>query len=291
LGEKILGKRLFQYCLHASERVIEKIRKLIGFMPRLSYLEFHLTDHCNLNCKGCGHFAPIAEKKFADLDEFKRDMEQLRKLFSTVQKIVLMGGEPLLHPQIEAFLFATRSFFPKANIIIYTNGILLPQMSETFWNACRTCSVDIDITVYPPVKQKESALIQLVKSKGLGVFTHSVTLFYAFYNKKGDTCANKAFKKCHKRWYNPMLREGKMFVCHKPATIRYFNERYNLKIPTDGFVDIYTHGLSGWDVKEQLDIAPTTCCYCTLGWDVIPVFPWKPSRLVMQDWDPLAIQA
>ena len=26
--------------------------------------ELHLVDHCNLNCRGCTHFSPLAEKKF-----------------------------------------------------------------------------------------------------------------------------------------------------------------------------------------------------------------------------------
>ena len=35
--------------------------------PVLDYVEFHLTDHCNLNCAGCTHFAPYADKRFADI--------------------------------------------------------------------------------------------------------------------------------------------------------------------------------------------------------------------------------
>lgn len=282
---------LLQYWHHSGERILERIRKAAGSKPSLSYLELHLADHCNLNCRGCSHFSPIAEKRFADLKEYERDMKQLQILFSTIHKIVLMGGEPLLNPQIDAFLFLTRSSFPKANILIYTNGILLPQMPETFWNACRACSVGIDITLYPPLKQKESALIQLVKNNGLRVYVHSVTFFHAFYNRKGDTDSSVAFKKCRNRWYTPLLKEGKIYICPKPATINYFNEKYDLKVPRTGFVDINAPGLNGWDVKEQLNKASSICCYCTLGWDVIPVFPWTTSKQILQDWDALADQA
>jgi hypothetical protein len=246
------NKSLFEYWYG----VLDKIRKVAGSKPHLSYLELHLADHCNLNCKGCSHFSPIAEKRFADLNEHERDMKQLQKLFSTIHKIVLMGGEPLLNPQIDSFLFVTRSCFPKANILIYTNGILLPQMSETFWNACRACSVGIDVSLYPPLKQKESALIQLVEDNGLKVYVHSVTFFYAFYNRNGDTDSSAAFKKCRNRF--PMLKEGKIYICPEPATINYFNEKYDLKVPRTGFADIYAPGLNGWDVKEQLNKASST---------------------------------
>lgn len=31
--------------------------------PRLESFQVHLTDVCNLNCKGCGHFSNIAKEK------------------------------------------------------------------------------------------------------------------------------------------------------------------------------------------------------------------------------------
>ena len=270
---------------------MERLRKTAGLKPSLPYLEFHLADHCNLNCKGCDHFSPIAEKRFADLNDYKRDIKQLQRLFSKVDTIALMGGEPLLNPQIVSFLFATRSCFSEANVVIRTNGILLPQMSETFWNTCRICSVGIAITIYPPLKEKESDLIQLVKDNDLRVFVQSATSFHAFYNRKGDTDPKAAFKRCRVRWYTPMLRAGRIYICPKIASISYFNEKFGLKIPETGFVDIYTPGLNGWDLKSKLNEPSSACCYCALGWNVLPVFPWGTSNLVLHDWDALAKQA
>ncbi len=283
--EKVAGSKLLKLLVARGKRMLETIEKVAGYRPALRYLEFHLADHCNLNCKGCGHFSPIAEKRFADLDDYKRDLKQLRKLFSNVYIIALMGGEPLLNPQIDSFLFATRSCFPSASIRIVTNGILLPQMPETFWNACRRCSVEIRITIYPPLKEKEPALVKLVQDNGLRAVTELVTTFHAFYNRKGDTDQKEAFKRCRERWFTPMLREGKIYVCPKPATLRYFNDKYHLKIPITGFVNIYAPGLNGWDVRERLNEASSVCCYCTLGWDAIPVLPWGISKNALQDWD------
>lgn len=286
--EKIAGLKLPKLLVAFGKKMWETIGKVVGFKPPFHYLEFHLADHCNLNCKGCGHFSPIAEKRFADLNDYKRDMKQLQRLFSTIRTIVLMGGEPLLNPQIDSFLFVTRHYFPKATIRISTNGILLPYMSETFWKACRTCSVEFIVTIYPPLKEKKSDFVQFVQNNDLRVFINSVTSFHAFYNRKGDTDQKAAFKRCRERWYTPMLREGKIYICPIPATLSYFNDKYDLKIPGTGFVDIYTPGLSGWDVRDQLDEPSSTCCYCTLGWDIIPVFSWEASKLVLQDWDALS---
>lgn len=268
-----------------AKGILDRTRRMAGLKPDLLNLEFHLADHCNLNCKGCSHFAPIADKRFADLDDYTRDLKQLQRLFSSIDKIRLMGGEPLLNPQIESFVLTTRTIFPRAKIRICTNGILLPKMPEKFWDACRTCSASIDITVYPPLKGEASALERLVKDEGINVNVWCVNSFQAFFNGKGDTDAKAAFKRCREREYMPMLRDGKIHICPKPATILYFNERFGLNVPRTGHVDIYEPGLDGWDILCRLNEASAGCRYCTLGWDVIPVFPWSPSNLVLEDWD------
>ena len=269
---------------YRDNKTLERIRKAAALKPSLSYFEFHLTDHCNMNCKGCDHFAPLAKPRFAHLDEYKRDLKQLQTLFSNIQKIVLMGGEPLLHQQIEAFLYATRSAFPKAQIRIVTNGMLLPSMPDTFWEACKACSARINVSLYPPMKERELALIQLGKSKELKMRIHSSTHFKAFYNRKGDTNPQTAFKKCRSRLYTPMLRGGKLYICPRAATIDYFNKKFGLTLPST-FIDIHTPGIEGWSIKEELNKASELCRYCTFGWDDIPTFTWGKSRGIITDWE------
>ena len=43
--------------------------------------EISLAEHCNLNCYGCDHFAPLAKPEFADLEESRRDLTRLAELF------------------------------------------------------------------------------------------------------------------------------------------------------------------------------------------------------------------
>lgn len=112
-------------------------RSLSLLRTELPYLEFHLTDHCNLNCKGCAHYSPMASDHYADLYQLEKDLQRLAQLFRNIRLIRLMGGEPLLHPDVDRFIRTTRSAFPKSRIGIVTNGILLPQASQAFWDACR----------------------------------------------------------------------------------------------------------------------------------------------------------
>ena len=50
------------------------LQKMRG--PYISF-EYHLNDHCNLNCKGCDHFSPLAEEKFTNYEQFEKDMFSL----------------------------------------------------------------------------------------------------------------------------------------------------------------------------------------------------------------------
>jgi molybdenum cofactor biosynthesis enzyme MoaA len=119
----------------------ERILKALRLKPFLRYVEVHLVDHCNLNCGGCSHFSPIAREWFADVDQYEKDMHRLAELFRNVNTVRLMGGEPLLHPQIESFVTITRHYLPKADVRVVTNGLLLPAMQEPFWEICRSNSV------------------------------------------------------------------------------------------------------------------------------------------------------
>ncbi|MBR1396428.1 MAG: hypothetical protein IJ563_02715 [Selenomonadaceae bacterium] len=59
----------------------------------LPYLEFHIADQCNLNCKACEHYSGLVkEPKFPDFDKFSKDMEQLHKFIDDIGVIRIMGA-------------------------------------------------------------------------------------------------------------------------------------------------------------------------------------------------------
>src|ERR1017187_8623729 len=103
--------------------------------PVLPYVEIHLADHSNLNCKGCGHFSSIASKWFVDLKHLSADLDRMSPLFGNSGRIRLMGGEPLLHAGVTEAIAEARRFFPRADIRLVTNGVLLPTLDDRSWPA------------------------------------------------------------------------------------------------------------------------------------------------------------
>jgi MoaA/NifB/PqqE/SkfB family radical SAM enzyme len=250
--------------------------------PILNYLELHLTDHCNLNCKGCGHFCPIAGEWFANIEQHAKDMEQLSKLFSKITKIRLMGGEPLLHPDVTSFLSVTRHWFPASDIRLVTNGILLPQMPDSFWAVCQSTRIAIDMTVYPPLRQRATEWIELVQKKEIPVYPAFAEEFSAHMNLRGDSDPQEAFRICRKLRRCIFLQQGKLYICAIPAMVHYFNKKYGTHIKESGFVDIHQPGLTGWKTLEVLSLPAEVCCYCSYDF---PTYPWAVSERTMKEWD------
>lgn len=265
---------------------VNNILKMLKIRPVLSHIEVHLVDHCNLNCKGCDHFAPIADKWFADLNVYVRDLRQLQKLFSRVYTIRLLGGEPLLHPDIVNFLLSTRSLFPNTKIEIMTNGILLEKMPDSFWNGCKQTSTEIILDVYPPLYQKEECLLKLAEAKGVRIINSRVQSFQAFLNLNGDSDPNLSFRQCSYRSIH-QLKEGKIFTCVVPMVVPYFNKRYGTNLPSAGWIDIHAPNLTGWDILNMLDNCFSTCRYCLTAKEQLANagFPWSTSSLQMSEWE------
>jgi ABC-2 type transport system ATP-binding protein len=98
------------------KRTVQNIYfRLSGRKMRWSALRFeiHLTDKCNLNCAGCLHFSSLCdEADFLDISEYEKDLQRISQLTEgKIADIRILGGEPLLHPEVNVFLELTRKYF------------------------------------------------------------------------------------------------------------------------------------------------------------------------------------
>ena len=127
--------------------------------PVLDYIESEIAEFCNLNCRGCSDFSNLAEKKeFYELEEFRKDYLRLSQLFSGVEKIRLMGGEPLLNERLDEYVLVCREIFPQADIRIVSNGLLIPKLTDDVLEVIRDNGVKFDISNYPPTRKMLSRI-------------------------------------------------------------------------------------------------------------------------------------
>src|SRR5438045_9060842 len=89
-------------------------------------VEINVAEHCNLSCRACSHMSPVHVKSFADADVVARDLTTLAPSYHA--KVVrLLGGEPLLHPDLGAVIDAVRGSGVCDRVTLVTNGVLLPR--------------------------------------------------------------------------------------------------------------------------------------------------------------------
>lgn len=248
-----------------------------------------IVKHCNLNCVGCGHFSPLAKKEFLDPTEFETDCRRLNVLTGgKIERLELMGGEPLLHPHLLDIMRIARKYFI-GQINICTNGILVAEMSEDFFNACNELDIAIAITLYPINLNwyKIEKLINKHKVNLIKVSTKNHNSRIWFKNHRdltGSQDIEKNFKIC--RWGNNciILEHGRLATCVMPFKTAYYNQYYQVdtfKIPESDSINIY----EAKDISEILEFLSkpiSACRYCLPDKDEI--IEWKVSNKQIEEW-------
>lgn len=88
-------------------------------MPSLRYLELQLTHRCNLTCLHC-YLGP-QEKDDLPMDDAINISQQFEQIGGL--RLLISGGEPLLYPSLNEFLYQTASL-PIRRVLL-TNGTLI----------------------------------------------------------------------------------------------------------------------------------------------------------------------
>jgi uncharacterized radical SAM superfamily Fe-S cluster-containing enzyme len=209
----------------------------------LSKLVFnvHLVEQCNLNCKSCSVFSPIAQDKFLDPACFERDIERISQLTKNLDAISLLGGEPLLHPQLDVFFGIVRKYFSDCRLMLTTNGILLPKQSEVFWRSCKENNVVIIISQYPIKLDIEKIRQQAQKYHVAVEYPPRDAFFKIPFDVNGKQNADYNFRKCFLANYCIELLDGKLYPCCFPGHIKEFNHTFNqnIEVTENDGIDIY----------------------------------------------------
>ncbi|MDD5020569.1 MAG: radical SAM protein [Endomicrobiaceae bacterium] len=239
----------------------------------LDHLEFHVTEHCNLNCKGCTHFSNIADEKFTDCLLIQKRLAHLNKIFGKIRKIKILGGEPLLHPEISEILKITRKTVPFADIMVITNGILLQTMPDYFFKTCIENNIIIEITVYPPLFNYLEKITKKLDSLSVKYTLSNKTFsFCGVLNPTGTSPKHETFLNCTGKFCS-ILKDDNIYMCAIAAYIGYFNKKFNTVISEGKGINIFNH--TPKEILKYLKKPEETCRYCTNDFNY---FKWETSK-------------
>jgi len=279
--QKRLTPALIGVWLSINAAVIHRKKK------RLDYVEVRVTDHCNLNCKSCAQLSPLAESIYVEAGVFTNDFQRLHAITNgDIKTIRLMGGEPLLHPQLVELMKIIRGIFGESRIVLVTNGILLSKQSDNFWDTCRDMKVEVLISHYP-VKIDYESLLATSKKYGIKLryATKKPQVMYKWaFDVDGKQDAERNFYKCYFGNNCIQVDNRKLYNCSLIPCVKYFNNRFgkDMRVTSGDYIDIYEHGDIG-RILEFLARPVPFCKYCNIG-KVKYGEEWEPSKKEVGEW-------
>jgi organic radical activating enzyme len=232
--------------------------------------EYNLTEHCNLKCAGCDHSSELLPTKFADVAQFQRDVAVLSQVLH-LGELKLLGGEPLLHPDLPQFLRYARASGVADEITLVTNGLLLHRCDPAIFELIDR----LWVSLYPGVRIRvqEGELESLSKRHNFKLELNRINSFRVTTinsRHRDTTLVRRIFRRCSLAhgWSCHTIHEGYYFKC-SPAPL--LTARMALR--GESVVNRALDGVKIHDnprLREELEAylreeKPLKACYYCLG--------------------------
>ena len=247
------------------------------------YVEIQLCDRCNLDCAYCSHLSPVSKPVTISLETLEAECHRLARV--GVDEVNLMGGEPLLHPQVCEAIKLTRSILPNIKLIVSTNGLLLPRMSRDFWQCCRENKVVLRITPYPKAKNgtlnyfKYVWLIRKnrVRMESTGWrfgFRHQLL------SEKAEYDATSNYLRC--QLHCTQVRDATLWPCAYVAYAFNLNNKFGTNFQTAAGDSLPLDGITATDLRLWLLRTKPFCAHC--GIKDAQRITWRRSQYTRDEW-------
>ena len=227
------------------------------FVP---YVEFYITNVCNLSCPGCNRFNDYKFKGYQKWSDFK-DVYSRWANELVIGNIAILGGEPLLNPDFLDWVDGISNLWRRKIIRIISNGFHLPKVSGLYSVLQSNKYIKLWIGIHNKQHKKEifsilesflqkpftykfntddkyNQFIDILDANGVEVRveynwwfhqgslvknsqTNTITLHASNAEKAHDICNMKT---CHH------FIKGKLYKCGPVALLPEFDEQFTLEL-------------------------------------------------------------
>ncbi len=215
--------------------------------PILPFVETMIVQACNLSCEGCTNYSDLIHSGYVTWEEGKENLEQWLERID-IPDFGIMGGEPLINPQVRDWLIGVRELMPNSQIRLTTNGLLL----ERHWDIIQLMhdlgNTLFKITVHTPdqlntVVQKVYDSYDWHPVTEFGIDRHATTNNFRFqvnrpssflktfkgeYRNMAPCNSNpvEAFSSCIQQTC-PLLYNGRIYKCSTSGLLEDTLKRFN----------------------------------------------------------------
>lgn len=239
------------------------LRNDYGDLENGFILEIMITNHCNLNCMGCDHYAPVSKPFCMSYEELEKSLIMLKKqgMDKYIKEFFLLGGEPFLNKNLISYLPLIKKYFPNSNIDILTNGSLINKLSENDLNTIKIVDAHISVTKYPVQIDYQNIENTLNNNDIKWRYLATRALFQqSLINVNGSENAKNNFEKCARHKFPCLtMQDYKIFFCPDACCIPHI-KNLNIINSEDDYLDIATITIQ--KIKNFCTKEKSICAYC-----------------------------
>lgn len=118
----------------------------------IQFLSIYITNVCGLSCDNCASYNNYILKGHYDWAESANKINEWGKLLD-VQQVVILGGEPFLHPDLDSWVNGVRAAFPHVTDIRVVTGLKGAQLLK--YKEKILGWLDINVTTHVSVHDPE----------------------------------------------------------------------------------------------------------------------------------------
>lgn len=238
-------------------------------MKHIRNIDYHIVDRCNLNCKHCNHFCPLVPKDTPPkpLNKIMRDISYLYDYQDIFDFLTVIGGEPLLHPDIDIVFDFVRNMFPDKYIQVITNGILYNRLNDISSSIINN-EIHVGVTLYP-LSNKDT-----IKDAFESCIPNYLLTFNEIPSDSGfshmllQEDINNDYTKlfaCPRRTYCTQLRDNKLYICHYAANLYLLKDTFGdaIKInDNDCYIELGPNTTPEKVLQFINNYIPDICMHC-----------------------------
>lgn len=199
------------------------IRQLYSFLVghlEIPQLETPVSERCNLKCRDCANLIPFYHNpQDFQIGQLMRDIDDLLSIVDRVHRLIIMGGETFLYPDLNQLISHVLQKDQVGMIHFFTNGTIIPG-AETR-RLLQNERILVSISAFPTeVAKKKKQLLKTLQEENintidehllwtdLGGFTPTVETGEAVLKARFAGCCRKV---CHN------LMHGEYHLCPRSA--------------------------------------------------------------------------
>lgn len=248
---------------------------LVNELSWIDSLQIPVVKHCNLNCNRCYHFSNlVSEKEIYGLEEYKKDVAEIRKLDFSIGEVHFLGGEPFLNENLLEYIEYMHSMFPYAVLKVVTNGLLINRLNPQQCEVLSRLNVIISVSLYAPLHNRFDVIEKFLILNGIKYEIFRVGIrFDKILLKNADLDnSHKAAENCEKC---VILYNGRIGRCAPGMFISDFNRYFKASYPEYNYQELRGFQYSK-EVLCYLDREVPLCKWCT-GDEQVESYPWSRS--------------